>query len=167
MQINISQKRSHTKRTSSCKSETRYFLRRNLRNRACCFDSRTDCMPDICWRLLYWRRKQVNSRWKILKHTYVIKLCIFKRMHNERTTVNYDSTTQIFYDLMGEGTKLKLRGSYNSQQKYPSTRKLLLIMTSTQLPSFQICIGLVEEPKSFPFSSNRPATSSVCTCYRL
>ena len=33
------------------------------------------------------------------------------------------------------------------------------VITSTQSPSFHICIGLLADPRSFPLSSNRPATT--------
>ena len=34
--------------------------------------------------------------------------------------------------------------------------QLSMDITSIQFPSFQICIGLLEEPKSFPVSSKIP-----------
>lgn len=51
----------HTKRTSSRKPQTLHFFRRDISKWAWWFHSRTNGMPDICRRLLVWKRKFVND----------------------------------------------------------------------------------------------------------
>lgn len=133
----LATRKLQTERTSGCESNTLHFFSRNISSGARWFHSCTNGKPDIGRRLLVW--KETMSR--IISIPYLINThCFAQHPYSPKTLAIY--------------------ASVNEFQFFSST-------TSTQLPSFQICIGLLEEPRSFPFISNRPTVRKKWNSYHL